>query len=64
MLENSDADGQDQPVCELSVPVAPDGSSATSWRTFCSQVSAAVGQGIDATRFSYVPAPVSVVYWN
>ena len=56
VLESLDVDGQELPLCEVNIPVLPDGSSATAWDDFRSMVASSAGQGVDTARFCYVPA--------
>ena len=45
------------PLCDLLVPVLPDGSSALSWQEFWSRFRSVTGGRFSSNRFAYSPKP-------
>jgi hypothetical protein len=57
VLESAEAEGEELPVCEVRVPVLPDGSSAVRFEDFCATVNNRAGESGMTLYFTYVPAP-------
>jgi hypothetical protein len=56
VLDVVQGENEEVPICEVSVPVLPDGASATRWDDFRAMVCAKAGTWVDTTSFTYIPA--------
>ena len=55
VLDRAETNSEEVPICEVKIPVLPDGTSAVLWANFRGMVTTNAGQWVDTTSFSYVP---------